>query len=81
MLRYPLEMVFRAGRDAARRVHVKIAVQMQVYVIQHPLHPGMVVLEGGFILSAGGKEAVDRSRDFGMGRGMALLCGHLACSM
>jgi hypothetical protein len=41
----PVEMIFREGCDAAQRVEVQIGVQMPVYVIQHPLHPGMVVLK------------------------------------
>ena len=39
----PVEMIFRVGRDTAQRVEVKILVQMPVDVIEHPLHPGMVV--------------------------------------
>src|ERR1044072_6303652 len=38
-------MIFRIGCDPAQRVQVQIVVQMPVYVIQHPLHPGMVVLK------------------------------------
>jgi hypothetical protein len=33
------------GRDAAHRFQVKITVKLPVYVIQHPLHPGMVILK------------------------------------
>ena len=40
----PVEMIFRIGRDAAQHVQVQIVVGMQVYVIQHPPHPGMVAL-------------------------------------
>ena len=39
----PVEMVLRGGRDPAHRVQVQIAIQVPVDVIQHPLHPGMVV--------------------------------------
>jgi hypothetical protein len=41
----PVEMIFRVGCDAAQRVQVQIVVQVPVYVIQRPLHPGMVVLK------------------------------------
>src|SRR5262245_53802847 len=44
----PVEMIFREGCDAAQRVQVQIVVQMPVYVIQHPLHPGMVALKRRF---------------------------------
>lgn len=42
-LELPVEMEFREGRDAADRVQIQVVVQMLVYVVQHPLHPGMVV--------------------------------------
>ncbi|ULR46879.1 hypothetical protein [Rhizobium sp. K102] len=41
----PMEMIFRVGCDIAQRIQVQIIVQMPVYVIQHPLHAGMVVLK------------------------------------
>jgi hypothetical protein len=41
----PVEMIFRVGCNAAQRIQVQIVVQMPLYVIQHPLHPGMVVLK------------------------------------
>ena len=41
----PVEVVFREGRDAAHRIQVQIVIQMPVDVIQHPLHPGMVVVK------------------------------------
>jgi hypothetical protein len=44
----PVEVIFRVGGDAAQRVQVQILVQMPVDVIQHPLHPGMVVLQRRF---------------------------------
>ena len=40
----PVEVIFREGGDAAHRIQVQIVVQMPVNVIQHPLHPGMVVV-------------------------------------
>jgi hypothetical protein len=39
----PVKMIWRIGCDAAQRVQVQIVIQMSVDVIQHPLHPGMVV--------------------------------------
>jgi len=39
----PMEMVFREGRYAAQHIEVQIVIGMPVYVIQHPLHPDMVV--------------------------------------
>jgi hypothetical protein len=44
-------MIFLVGCDAAQRVQVQIVVQMPVYVIQHPLHPGMEVLKRRLHLS------------------------------
>jgi hypothetical protein len=44
-LELPVEMELGKRRDAADRLQVQIAVQMPVDVIQHPLHPGMVVVE------------------------------------
>src|SRR5690348_6863033 len=38
-------MIFRVGCDAAQHIQVQIVVQMPIDVIQHPLHPGMVVLK------------------------------------
>ena len=40
----PVEVIFRESRDAAHRIQVQIVVQMLVNVIQHPLHPGMIVV-------------------------------------
>jgi hypothetical protein len=31
------------GRDTAHRFQVKVTVEMLVHMVQHPLHPGMVV--------------------------------------
>ena len=39
----PVEMIFRVGCDAAQRIQVQIVIQMPIYVIQHPLHPGMIM--------------------------------------
>jgi hypothetical protein len=39
----PVEMEFREGRDAAHRFQVQITVEMLVDMVQHPLHPGMIV--------------------------------------
>ncbi|GAA3110317.1 hypothetical protein GCM10010520_63470 [Rhizobium viscosum] len=39
----PVKVKLREGCDAAQRIQIQIIVQMPVYVIQHPLHPGMVV--------------------------------------
>jgi hypothetical protein len=41
----PMEMKFGECRNAAHRFQIQITVQMLVYVGQHPLHPGMVVLK------------------------------------
>jgi hypothetical protein len=41
----PVEMILRKGRDAAHRFQVQINVEMLVDVVQHPLHPGMIVLK------------------------------------
>jgi hypothetical protein len=38
-------MVFRERCDAAQRFQTQIVVQMLVYVVQHPLHPGMIVFK------------------------------------
>ena len=39
----PVEMVFRKGGNGAQSIQVQIILQMPVDVIQHPLHPDMVV--------------------------------------
>lgn len=41
----PVEVKLRIGRDTTQRVQVQIVVQVPVDVIEHPLHPGMVVLK------------------------------------
>jgi len=41
----PVEMVFRERCDAAQRFQAQITVKMLVYVVQHPLHSGMVVFK------------------------------------
>ena len=41
----PVEMEFGECRNTAHSFQVQITVQMLVYVVQHPLHPGMVVLK------------------------------------
>src|ERR1700760_1475931 len=38
-------MKLRERRDAAQCVQVQIVVEVPVNVIQHPLHPGMVILK------------------------------------
>ena len=43
-LELPVEMILRVSCDAAQHVQVQILIQMPVDMIQHPLHPGMVVL-------------------------------------
>ena len=65
----PVEMEFRKGGDPAHRFQVQIAVEMLVDIIQHPLHPGMIVLKRrlhrpflrGDQLGAYGHVALDRS--------------------
>ncbi|WP_235536942.1 hypothetical protein [Sphingomonas sp. Root241] len=39
----PVEMEFGEGRNAAHRFQVEITVQMLVYIVQRPLHSGMIV--------------------------------------
>src|SRR4051794_27284091 len=39
----PMEVELRECCDAADRPQIQIVVQMPVDVIQHPMHPGMVV--------------------------------------
>ena len=46
----PVEMKLGEGRDATHRFQVKITVKMLVYVVYHPLQPGMVVLKAAFIV-------------------------------
>ena len=41
----PVEMELGPGGDAAQRIQIQIVVEMPVDMIQHPLHPGMVVLK------------------------------------
>jgi hypothetical protein len=41
----PVEMKFREGGDAAQRFQVKVTVEMLVNMVQHPLHPGMIVFD------------------------------------
>jgi hypothetical protein len=41
----PVEMKLGKRRNAAHRFQVKVTVKMLVYVVQRPLHPGMVVLK------------------------------------
>jgi len=41
----PVEVIFREGCDPAHSVQVQVIFQMPVDVIQHPLHPGMVVVK------------------------------------
>jgi hypothetical protein len=69
----PVEVKFGDSRNAAHRFQVQITVRMLVYVVQHPLHPGMVVskrrlhhpfLRGGQLV-AHGHNVLDRSCGFG----------------
>ncbi|WVV49177.1 hypothetical protein THH46_13465 [Pseudomonas sp. NA13] len=40
----PVKMVFRKSRNATQRIQVQAVIKMQVNVIEHLLHPGLVAL-------------------------------------
>jgi hypothetical protein len=41
----PVEMEFREGGNSAQAVQIQIRVEMLVDMIQHPPHPGLIVLQ------------------------------------